>query len=137
MRLFKRKPVTRKQLANRKAWVEALNSGKYQQGIGFLKTSLDGRYEYCCLGVAAEAVLGLEAKRTNPQDEFATACYGFEFKGHGTDHSLMPESVFRDTFGFTTQQNVFSEANDNGGYNFHSIAAKIPLSRDETRVDLP
>lgn len=36
--------------AFKKKWVDALKSGKYTQGKGYLK--LDN--EYCCLGVAAE-----------------------------------------------------------------------------------
>lgn len=36
---------------NAQAWVTALRSGKYEQGIGQLKTN-DGKY--CCLGVACE-----------------------------------------------------------------------------------
>jgi len=38
----------------KRAWVEALRSGKYEQGFGPLVTiSYNGRREYCCLGVAA------------------------------------------------------------------------------------
>ena len=37
----------------RKEWIEALRSGKYEQVSGFLKTT-DG---YCCIGVFAENVL--------------------------------------------------------------------------------
>lgn len=39
------------QKANRKLWVDALRSGKYEQGQGQLKTT-DGRM--CCLGVLAD-----------------------------------------------------------------------------------
>ena len=35
-------------------WVDALRSGKYQQGFGALKTKAGG---YCCLGVLCDAVL--------------------------------------------------------------------------------
>lgn len=37
--------------ANRRKWVEALRSGKYEQGEGCLRDS-NGRY--CCLGVLTE-----------------------------------------------------------------------------------
>ena len=39
----------------RKTWIEALRSGKYQQGVGQLKAlSEEGTFQYCCLGVACE-----------------------------------------------------------------------------------
>jgi hypothetical protein len=38
---------------NIKKWVDALRSGKYKQGKGFL--NMDG--EYCCLGVACELAI--------------------------------------------------------------------------------
>lgn len=42
---------------NIKKWVEALESGKYLQGMAQLRTprteSYSGKTEYCCLGVAA------------------------------------------------------------------------------------
>jgi len=52
-------PPTAEQLANRKEWVAALRSGKYEQGAGALNA--DGRF--CCLGVACDIFgprLGLE-----------------------------------------------------------------------------
>ena len=35
-------------------WVEALESGKFKQGTGFLcqRKVVDGEEEFCCLGVA-------------------------------------------------------------------------------------
>lgn len=36
--------------ADRKAWIEALESGKYEQGMSFLKRG----NKYCCLGVFGE-----------------------------------------------------------------------------------
>lgn len=39
----------------KKIWVDALRSGKYQQGRGCLKQENDdGTFSYCCLGVANE-----------------------------------------------------------------------------------
>jgi hypothetical protein len=42
--------VTKEILERRKRWVEALRSGKYEQGGGYLHR--DGRF--CCLGVACD-----------------------------------------------------------------------------------
>lgn len=42
--------LTKKQIANRKKWVEALRSGKFKQGKGKLKVN----NKFCCQGVACE-----------------------------------------------------------------------------------
>jgi hypothetical protein len=39
---------------NIRKWVDALRSGKYKQGTGFLKRVVDGETCHCCLGVACE-----------------------------------------------------------------------------------
>lgn len=42
----------------KKAWVGALRSGEYAQGVGRLKwLSRDGRRSYCCLGVLCELAI--------------------------------------------------------------------------------
>lgn len=40
--------------AHRKAWIEALRSGNYEQGHAALHTLIGGKHAYCCLGVACE-----------------------------------------------------------------------------------
>jgi hypothetical protein len=40
-------------------WLEALRSGRYKQGIGFLRTEEN---EFCCLGLLCE-VIGLEPEK--------------------------------------------------------------------------
>ena len=42
---------------NRRRWVEALRSGEYAQGTHALRES---HHNYCCLGVACDAVLNVE-----------------------------------------------------------------------------
>lgn len=37
-----------------KLWVEALRSGEYEQCRQVLRTTRQGKYQYCCLGVATE-----------------------------------------------------------------------------------
>jgi hypothetical protein len=39
---------------NQRAWVDALRSGKFKQGVGALKKFRDDVPTYCCLGVATE-----------------------------------------------------------------------------------
>lgn len=52
-------------VANRKAWLEALRSGEFRQGTGYLcqndpnDEKEDSPLYFCCLGVACEKVLGL------------------------------------------------------------------------------
>lgn len=38
----------------KKLWVEALRSGKYTQGQGFLRQLVDGKPRDCCLGVLCD-----------------------------------------------------------------------------------
>ncbi len=42
------------QRANRRLWVEALRSGRYQQGGGALRETLKAGVFHCCLGVLAD-----------------------------------------------------------------------------------
>lgn len=44
----------KKKLPGLKAWVDALNSGKYRQGSSHLCTKENGRFKYCCLGVLSK-----------------------------------------------------------------------------------
>lgn len=64
----------------RKAWVEALRSGEYKQGKGFL--TIDGKY--CCLGVACELAVA-DGVPVTVQKGFTTVYDGTSV--------LLPESV--------------------------------------------
>ncbi len=91
------------QKENRKKWVEALRSGKYEQGKYILaKENLSGTYSFCCLGVAAH-ILGepedlLSAYSTlrdlpDIMDAYgliddAGACYVKNTEGEGYDGCL-------------------------------------------------
>ena len=54
-------------------WLEELRSGEHHQITGTLKDQLgNGEYGYCCLGVLAEKVMGMEvriADKNIPDDE--------------------------------------------------------------------
>lgn len=55
----------------KKLWVDALRSGKYNKGRGYLKyPKLDGEIHYCCLGVLAEL--------SPVKDTLVSDCYQFE-----------------------------------------------------------
>ena len=140
MRIFKKKPVSRMQLANRRLWRDALMSDEYVQGRAAL-VNLD--FEYCCLGVACDAVLGFEV---------VDGPYGVGFRlppgivndiggipeGH-TDvlTAMMPKAMFEATFGFAQGQGWLSAANDLGGADFMDIASMIPLNRTDVVPNVP
>jgi hypothetical protein len=89
-------------------WIEALRSGEYEQGRGFLK--LDGRY--CCLGVLCD----LAAKDG-----------AFEWAGEPLHADTLPRPVAEWADAGSQQIDGvsfpdFAEANDYRGATFHEIA---------------
>lgn len=113
-------------------WLTELESGKYKQGKGFL------RHEdrHCCLGVAAECILGIEA---------IPSTTGAEFYFDGATETLVHSERLglRDRTGEVCEQDVrrfcsalrdagydgdkwgaLTEYNDNGA-TFAQIAAAI------------
>ena len=89
-------------------WVEALRSGKYKQGAGFLRSTCDGEDTFCCLGVLA-AVL--------PSD-LGTWYKNFE------RHRSAPYDVY----GFGTP------LNNNGGYLIQEVREAAGLSKDDVAI---
>lgn len=94
-------------------WIEALRSGNYTQGHGFLKyTSINGIVKYCCLGVLCEVLkdeLGLI------ESESLDGSWSFNgsrmFPPH-VDALTLPTDA--------TQKLVY--LNDNRGQSFPAIA---------------
>ena len=41
----------------KKLWIDALLSGEYQQGQGFLHQIIDGESQFCCLGVLCDLAI--------------------------------------------------------------------------------
>lgn len=129
---------SRKQARNRKVWRDALMSGDYVQGDGALVTYDEVATWHCCLGVAAEAVLGL--KPEYPEDpsehiiESGLGVQGFYFGevDHEIDMFTWPSDLFNDTFGIAADeadanaQFQFTRANDLEGKSFPEIAEMIP-----------
>lgn len=78
------KKPTEEQIAEwkvvRKEWVEALRSGKYEQGKGQLVK--DGKY--CCLGVLCEVIGMKKSKGTN-----------HAFTYYGDEYQLAPYTALR------------------------------------------
>jgi hypothetical protein len=90
-------------------WIEALRSGKYQQGEGLLKTQ-DGKY--CCLGVLCDIYAKTQKKKGFQKGKFQ---YYFQDKGNA---ALLPENVMKwsgidSKFGNYKNNNLTTD-NDNG-----------------------
>lgn len=69
-------------------WLEALRSGLFPQGRGFLATRLDdGKVEYCCLGVLCE-VLSI------PSDPCTTNS-GIPILKYDGEHYNLPASAMK------------------------------------------
>jgi hypothetical protein len=95
--------------ANRKLWVEALRSGKYEQTTGVLRNAGEGR---CCLGVACE-VLSTQWEK-NGADYWTPL--GFKMDGY------LPEPIGQ-RFGLDSQAMAkFVRWNDNVRKSFEEIA---------------
>ena len=47
-------------------WIKALRSGKYEQAYHTLRLELDGKFSYCCLGVACNL---LDSKQWTPSTD--------------------------------------------------------------------
>ena len=90
----------------KRQWVEALRSGKYEQGRLFLER--DGKF--CCLGVLCHAVRGV-TPTYNPDG--GLSCYA-ENAGYGLVEELFPDTVAHETlWGMNDDQNKsFAEIAD-------------------------
>ena len=91
---------------NRKAWVEALRSGEYEQTTGFLHTD-NG---YCCLGVACE-VSGLGRWKNDVDRQF------YITNDDDRQTTVLPDKV-RQWLGLY----------DNGGVAIHTDNSKVDLT---------
>lgn len=69
-------------------WIAALRSGKYKQGSGYLCRG----DRYCCIGVLAVEVLGMEEKRKPSQEEVDYVLLGAGFLTSLPKH-MFPEDV--------------------------------------------
>jgi hypothetical protein len=106
----------------RRKWLEALRSGNYHQGTGYLKREKNGGViQYCCLGVLCE-VAGLESKLA----ETRVGMHSFEGSRKFLPPSVMVKvglvSAGGDSRKATTPS--LSALNDSG-YDFAYIARYI------------
>lgn len=119
-------------------WIDALRSGKYEQGDGYLRLNDEmGGHKYCCLGVLCEIVRdkGWVKGRWEGEDE--------SFVGGNTDfisesnywESFPPDIVWNLTGLADTVQEHLATLNDNGK-DFLYIADEIEwiVKHRETRT---
>lgn len=74
-------------------WLQALRSGEYEQGEGFLKkTGSDGKTKHCCLGVLCE--LGVIAEVTTQHKDGCCERNAFLSTASGSPYTrFLPDTV--------------------------------------------
>jgi hypothetical protein len=124
----------------RKLWCEALRSGKYKQGAGFLcyKTSERGEF-FCCLGVACEVFMEHEPGLIDKNTFMHLTEYGkdwsystvvlpklvAEWLGVPNDKIMsIPQGLLPDV----RSQNTLTSINDYGNADFNKIADIIEFN---------
>lgn len=118
-------------------WLQALESGKYEQGTCELRTAND---LFCCLGVACEVLIP-ETRQVMNKKQFLMDCGGtsvINLYGEEENSASAPREVIEKLhlhnrygalrIGSTLDGRIYSslvEINDSGGHSFAQIAAFI------------
>jgi hypothetical protein len=101
----------------KKQWLEALRSGKYQQGNGRLRSSRDGVDRFCCLGVLCDLL--------EPESWTETSVPGFY---RHSIHEGYPGSTVLESAGLEHDQcQILASMNDNGK-SFEDVAQFIEVT---------
>lgn len=115
---------TATQRFNRKLWIQALRSGEFAQGVGYLNSG----DTYCCLGVACE-VLGFEKQPNSEGIGYVLYFrnYTSTYPGDDIATASLPAEDFAAMFGVSLGKATrMTEAgitmNDNEGKTFPQIA---------------
>lgn len=110
-------------------WLQALRSGEYKQGEGWLKHSDEGETKHCCLGVLCE----IYAKENNVHFEEAPTADPSLITYLLFDHGdVLPEKV-REWAGlehpnpviYPDSEQSLASMNDSGYFDFKRIAKII------------
>lgn len=105
-------------------WVEALRSGKYEQGSSYLECD----NKFCCLGVLCK-VMGVEGTRV----EVNTGGYKVEFDGDtaGLTTDIQKIAGMKESFGLIDYLHTrLSELNDTG-YRDDPYQHRVQMNFDE------
>jgi hypothetical protein len=101
-------------------WVEALRSGRYQQGHGVLRSG----DEYCCLGVLCDVIDSdkwMVYPIVDEDGEPCTPAYDYETEDGSIDCTI--EGALREEIGLHEETvSVLIDMNDNHGKDFQEIA---------------
>lgn len=104
-------------------WIEALRSGKYEQGKYVLR-SADNKY--CCLGVLCDIVAPGSWDKEPSRNEFSRVN---QFYGHGdglcSSSTSLSAAVELEVGLGSEDQRELANMNDNYGNNFNEIAVYI------------
>lgn len=127
--------MTEEQIAMNRKWIEALRSGEYRQGRGYLrKITIDGETQFCCLGVLAHLanvkIADLSTScfedaflhtfpSINTTDEFVAMYGGYQA------YQMPPGEWFTNLTGIESSEMCeFASLNDQG-HTFNKIANTI------------
>lgn len=123
----------KKKLPGLKAWVDALNSGKYRQGNSHLCIKNNGRFKYCCLGVLSKVQGRLvstkcEAERGDGTVDDYSVCYlhtSNPLYGIMGDNGVLPNGVWVNTF---DKRTVYSDGTPE--FTHGSVFTLVALNDD-------
>lgn len=111
-------------------WVPALRSGKYQQGIGYLRTQKD---TYCCLGVACD-ILGVYEWVPDPE----SPVYALHTNQSDTWYTEFLPPEVQNRIGLTDEeQDLLMRLNDDFRCSFEEIADFLEGVRHNDSGTLP
>lgn len=104
-------------------WIEALRSGKYEQGKHVLRS---GDNKYCCLGVLCDIVAPGAWDKEPSRNEFSRVN---QFYGHGdglcSSSTSLSAAVELEVGLGSANQRELVDMNDNYGADFNAIANYI------------
>jgi len=99
-------------------WIEALESGKYNQGKNFLKVCDGGEFKYCCLGLLCE-LKGIPSETEQKNSTASKNIFTF-----GPRTTMITDELGQEVGLRNTQLTDLAHMNDSGK-SFNEIAQEI------------
>lgn len=97
-------------------WLEALRSGDYEQGTGYLNKKVDGDHHFCCLGVLCDLV--------EPEAWVESDLEDIMSHRNGVWYGL-PDALFTKARGLTDSEVSYLAALNDNEWTFAEIADEI------------